>query len=308
MDRNLLPSIAAFVEVARQGSFRRAAARLNISPSALSQAVRLLEERLAVRLLHRTTRSLSLTEEGRALMAQAERGLDIVAEAIGALDEGRHEATGEIRINLSRSAAHLLVEPHIGEFAQRYPSVRVELLIDDGLGDIVRDGCDAGIRLRESLVDSMISVPLTPPFSMAVVGAPSYFAFNPAPDSPADLDLHNCVGFRQADSGAVYGWEFTDPRSGEDLTIDPRGNFVTNSDDVMLAAALAGVGLVMHFDAAVREHVRAGALIRVLKPWCRPFDGFNLYMLSREQIPLKLRVFVDFLVEKRQGLMAKQDI
>ncbi len=301
MDRNLLPAIAAFAEVAREGSFTRAAARMSVSPSALSQTLRALEQRLAVRLLNRSTRSVSLTEEGRKLLAQIDPGLTMIAHAVGALGDAQGRPAGELRINTSRVAARYFLEPHLGEFSRRYPSVHLEIVIDDGLGDIIGEGCDAGIRLRESVVDSMVAVPIGPPMSMAVVGSPAYFAANSLPETPGDLDRHRCVGYRLSQSGGLYRWDFTDPASGHQFAVEPKGPFVTNSDDMMVSAALQGMGLVMHMEIVVREHIASGALIRVLDRWCPPFDGFDLYLPSRDQMPAKLRALVDFLVEKREA-------
>ncbi|MFK3781578.1 LysR substrate-binding domain-containing protein, partial [Agrobacterium sp. NPDC089420] len=159
-----------------------------------------------------------------------------------------------------------------------------------------------GIRLRESVTDTMVAVPITPPVCLAVVASPAYLATNPVPKLFEDLANHNCVGFRQSSSGAVFRWELTDPRSSEERLFQPVGTFATNSDDVMLSAALQGLGLVMHLDFAVRQHLASGALVRVMEDWCLPFEGFNLYVPSRDQMPAKLRVFVDFLVEKRRQL------
>ncbi|HMR30901.1 MAG TPA: LysR family transcriptional regulator [Geminicoccaceae bacterium] len=299
LDRNLLPAVAAFAEVAREGSFTRAAGRLGVSPSALSQTVRGLEGRLGVRLLNRSTRSVSRTEDGRRLLAQADPGLAMIAHALGTLGDAREKPSGELRVNVSRIAARHFVEPHLGEFARRHPLVRLELVIDDGLGDIVREGCDAGIRLRESLAESMIAVPITPPVAMAVVGSPAYFAAHPPPRTLDDLARHNCLAYRHSGSAALYRWDFTDTTTGQDHAIEPHGSFVTNSDDVMLTAALQGVGLVMHMDFVVRQHIASGALVRVLQSWCPPFAGFHLYLPTRDQMPAKLRALVDFLVEKR---------
>lgn len=203
-----------------------------------------------------------------------------------------------MRINTSRFAAHYFIDPHLGEFAERYPDVRLDIVIDDGLGNIIGEGCDAGIRLRESVVGSMIAVPISPPMELAVVGSPRYFAHLPPPNAPADLDRHNCVGFRTG-SGSVYRWEFTDPSDGREFSIEPRGNLLTGSDDMMVSAALQGVGLVMHMELALRPHLVSGALMRVLDRWSAPFPGFDLYIPSRELMPAKLRALVDFLVEKR---------
>jgi DNA-binding transcriptional LysR family regulator len=299
MDRNLLPALAAFVEVAREGSFTHAAARLGISPSALSQNVRALEERLDVRLLNRSTRSVSVTEVGRKLLAQIEPGLASITHAVAAIGDTRNRPAGEIRLNTSRVAARYFLEPHIGEFSRRYPAVRLEVIIDDGLGDIIGEGCDAGIRLHESVTDSMIAVPISPQMQMVVVGSPAYLAAHPAPETPHDLKQHNCVGYRHAGSGALYAWDFTDPATRQPFTVDPQGSYVTNHDDMMVSAALQGVGLVMHMEVVLRQHVAAGALIRVLDEWSAPFPGFDLYLPSRDQMPAKLRALVDFLVEKR---------
>ncbi|WP_082178911.1 LysR family transcriptional regulator [Agrobacterium sp. SUL3] len=302
MDRNLLPAIAAFAEVAREGSYTRAAGRIGISPSGLSQAIRTLEQQLGVRLLNRSTRSVSLTDDGRKLLAQVEPGLAMISHAVVAVGDAREKPSGEIRLNAPRVVSHHFIEPYLGEFARRYPEVRVELFIDDGLGDIVREGCDAGIRLRESVTDTMVAVPITPPVSLAVVGSPAYFASNPPPKDYADLANHNCLGFRQSSSGAVFRWELTDPKSGEERLFQPVGTLATNNDDVMLRAALQGVGLIMHLDFAVRQHLASGALVSVMEDWCLPFEGFNIYVPSRDQMPAKLRAFVDFLVEKRRQL------
>lgn len=300
MDRTLLPALAAFAEVAREGGFTAAARRLNVSPSALSQTLRALEERLEVRLLNRSTRSVSVTEEGRRLLARIEPALADIALAVVGLDDDRDQPTGDIRISTSRLAARQFIEPHLGEFHRRYPKIRLELAIDDGLGDIIREGCDAGVRLREAVADSMIAIPISPPMRLVVVGSPAYLAANPAPETPHDLVRHDCVAFRPGVQGPILKWEFTDPDTGRDFAVEPHGAFVTNGDETMVGAGLQGVGLVMHMDCVVREHVASGALIRVLDAWCPPFDGFDLYLPSREQMAPKLRALVDFLVEKRE--------
>jgi DNA-binding transcriptional LysR family regulator len=299
MDRSLLPAIAAFAEVARAGGFTRAAARLGVSASALSQTVRALEKRLGARLLNRSTRSVSLTEAGRTFLARVEPALASIAAAAEAVGDGRDRPAGEIRINTSRFAARHFIAPHLGEFHRRYPQVRLEIVTDEGLGDIVGEGCDAGIRLRESVVESVIAIPISPPMAMAVVGAPAYFAARPPPETPFDLARHDCVGFRPRENGGLYRWDFTDPADGRSFTVEPHGSFVTSTDDMMVSAALQGAGLVMHMEIALRPYIASGALVRVLEAWCPPFAGFDLYLPSRQQLPAKLRALVDFLVEKR---------
>lgn len=305
-DRNLLPAIVAFSAVAREGNFTRAARQLGISPSALSQTIRALEERLGARLLHRSTRSVSATEDGRRFLMQIDPGLALISQGVDSVLDRQGTPVGDVRINTSRIAADHFLKPHLGEFSHRYPQVRLEIIIDDGFGDIIGEGCDAGIRLRESVVGSMIAVPISPPISLAVVASPAYFANCPAPHTPHDLGRHNCLRFRHGRNGTVSPWEFSDPVDESSFIVEPSGNFLTNGDEVMLGAALQGVGLVMHMDFAVQEHVDRGSLVRVLQDWCPPFDGFDLYLPSREQMPGRLRALVDFLVEKRKARLENQ--
>ena len=303
IDRNLLPSIVAFVAVAREGGFTRAAGKLGITPSALSQTIRALEERLGVRLLNRSTRSVSVTESGRRLLTEVEPGLATIAVAVESIADPDDQPRGDLRINVPRIVVQHFIAPHLAEFAHRYTGVRLEVLVDDGMGDIVREDFDAGIRLLEAVPDSMIAIPVTSPVALAVVASPAYFAANPAPVEPADLTKHNCIGYRQTGSAGIYRWEFTNPDTGESVAVEPSGGFVTNSDDVMLEAALQGIGVVMHMDFAVREHIASGRLMRVMDRWCPSFDGFQLYIPTREQMPAKLRVLADFLTEKRRAAL-----
>jgi DNA-binding transcriptional LysR family regulator len=300
MDLTLLPAIAAFIQVARFGSFTRAAGELGVSPSALSQTIRALEAKLEVRLLNRSTRSVSLTEQGRLFLQQVGPGIAALEQAVGTVADSRGLPAGELRVNTSRFAARHLVEPFLGEFFAAYPQVRLELVMEDGFSDIIAQGCDAGIRLGEHLSDSMIAVPISPVLTMAVVGSPAYFAAHPPPQTPADLAGHNCLRYRQTSSGAVHPWEFCDPAAPQRVVaIDAQGCFTTNDDEGMRRAALQGVGLIQHIVTAVRDDVAAGRLISVLDDWRPSFPGFYLYAPSRAQMPLKLRVFIDFLVGKR---------
>lgn len=303
MDRNLLPALAAFAQVASDGSFTRAAERMKLSPSALSQSVRMLESRLAVRLLNRSTRSVSLTGAGRKLLAQIGPAFSMIEAATSAALDADNRPEGLVRINTSRAAANYLLEPHLGEFHRLYPDVQLDIFIDDAFDDIVREGFDAGIRLRSGVIDSMVAIPISPPISMAVVAAPSYFAANLPPNTPDDLTRHNCLGFRHGKHTQVSAWEFDSPTTGAEILFEPKGNFATNGDDIMLSAALQGVGLIMHLDFVVQKHIASGALIRVLKPWCQPFDGFDLYLPSREHMPTRLRALVDFLTAKRRMMV-----
>lgn len=303
MDPSLLPALSHFAQVARSGSFTRAAAALGVSPSALSQSVRALEKKLDARLLHRTTRSVSLTEEGRHLLEQVEPGLHMVELAVNALDDTRGLPMGEIRINTSRLASRFLIEPHLVEFGRRYPQVNVELVADDGFGDIVGESFDAGVRLGMSLQPNMVAVPISPMLHMSVVGSPGYFAGHPPPRTPDDLARHDCVRYRLATAGRILPWRFAEPGAPQrELELEPHGRLTVNDDAAMLRAALSGAGLVQHQDLATRRHVEAGELVEVLKPWCPPFPGFHLYVPTRAQIPAKMRALIDFLVEKREAM------
>jgi len=276
---------------------------MGVSRAALSQNLKALERQLNVKLLYRTTRDMSLTEDGQRLFDELRPALVSIERAVGNLYEVRHEPSGLLRVNTSRLAAKKLVEPHLGEFLQRYPRLRLELVMDDGLANIVADGCDAGIRLGESLTEHMVAVPITPMLEMAVVASPGYFERHGEPSGPADLTQHNCLCYRNTTSGAIYRWEFASPDiEGHTFAVEPQGSVITNDDDGMIRAALQGVGLIQHIDLAVHEHLIDGTLVRVLQPWCKPFPGFYLYVPSREQMPVKVRALMDFLVEKRDSL------
>jgi len=308
MDPSLLPSLAWFVHIAEHRSFTRAAAEMGISRAALSQNLKALEERLQVRLLHRTTRDMSLTEEGLRLFEALRPNLGAIERAVRGLDETRGEPAGLLQVNTSRAAAKLFIEPYVQEFLARHPQVQLELVMDDGLSNIVADGCDAGIRLGESLAEHMVAVPITPMLRMAVVGSPDYFKRHGKPLTPTELVQHNCVRFRHVGSGAIFNWEFTSPDiEGHDFEVEPRGSFTTNDDDGLIRAALAGIGLVQHIDATVRPYLDQGSLIRVLDAWCPPFPGFYLYVPTRQQMPAKVRALIDFLVEKRDAAMAMEN-
>jgi DNA-binding transcriptional LysR family regulator len=274
---------------------------MGVSRPALSQSLKALEKQLGVKLLYRTTRDMSLTEAGQRLFDAIHPSLGSIERAVRGLGEMRDEPAGLLRVNTSRVAARMLLEPHLAEFLGRYPQLRLELVMDDGIANIVADGCDAGIRLGESLAQHMVAVPVTPMLAMAVAGSPDYFRRRGKPATPADLVRHECVGYRQTSSGAIYGWEFSSPEvAGHDFAVEHQGSFVTNDDDGTIRAALQGVGLVQHLEPMLRPYFDDGTLVRVLADWCKPFPGFHLYVPSREHMPSKVRALMDFLVEKRE--------
>jgi DNA-binding transcriptional LysR family regulator len=288
----LLPAVAVFARVAQRASFTRAAAELGVSPSALSQTVRMLEERLGIRLLNRTTRRVGVTEAGAQFLQRVLPALEQLGAAFGELDELRDRPSGTLRLNLSRVVLTTIIAPILGEFAQAYPQVRLDLTADDRLVDLVAGGYDAGIRLGERLAQDMIAVRATGLQRQVVVGSPEYFRNHPKPRKPADLHEHACIRFRMG-SGAIYRWEFE--HGGEEFEIDVDGPLLCNDNQFMVEAARQGLGLGMFMHDLVREDLERGRLLAVLEDWCPPFPGFYLYYPSRAQMPLKLRVFIDFL-------------
>ncbi|WP_313214708.1 LysR family transcriptional regulator [Stenotrophomonas acidaminiphila] len=298
---SLLPSLAWFALVARHCSFTKAAAEMGVSRAALSQNLKALEKQLGTRLLYRTTRDMSLTEAGQRLLDSLRPSLAAIELALRDLDEASGEPSGVLRVNTARVAARHFIEPHLPDFLARYPRIVLELTLDDGLSNILAEGCDGGIRLGESLAEHMIAVPITPPLELAVVGAPDYFRRHGSPMTPSDLVHHHCINLRYR-SGGLHNWEFANPESEHEFTVEVKGRYIVNDDDGMLRAALQGVGLVQHINVAVQDAIRDGRLVRVLRDWCPAFPGFYLYAPSREQMPLKLRAFLEFLVEKRDTI------
>lgn len=294
MSANPLPAVVAFARVAERASFTRAAAELAVSPSALSQTVRNLESQLGVRLLNRTTRRVGLTEHGARFLARVAPGLELIEAAFDDLDLVRDRPAGRLRINLPQVVAERLVLPRLPAFLARYPDVEVELFVDPALADLVAGGFDAGIRLGECLARDMVALPVGPSQRQVVVAAPAYFERCAVPRAPQDLAAHDCIRHRLA-NGRLMAWEFT--RDGHDFEVAVEGRLVFNHSGLSLQAALAGLGLTQQFEAVAAADVAAGRLLRVLDDWQAPFPGFYIYYPAREQLPPKLRAFVDFLRE-----------
>lgn len=289
-----LPAVVAFSRVAHHASFTRAAAELDVSPSALSQTVRTLESQLGVRLLNRTTRRVALTEHGAHFLEQVRPGLAQIEAALGDLESLRDVPSGRLRINLPRIAADRLVLPRLPGFMTRYPQVQVELYVEAAFADLVAGGFDAGIRLGESLAPGMIALPISPPQRQAIVATPGYFRRHPQPRTPQDLAGHDCIGYRRS-NGRLMPFELT--RDGRDFEVEGQGRLIANDSEVALSMARAGLGLVQLLEAQVAAELASGALVSVLDDWQAPFDGWYIYHPAREQMPPKLRVFIDFLRE-----------
>lgn len=303
IEPSLVSSLTWFAHISRNRSFTKAATEMEVTRGALSQHLKSLEQHLNVRLINRTTRDMSLTEEGQRLLDVLQPALAAIEKALSELGEAYAEPSGLIRINVSRIAARLLIEPHMSAFLARYPKLRLEMVVNDGFSNIVADGMDAGIRLGESLDEHMVAVPVTPPVEMAIVGSPDYFQRYGQPETPGDLLKHNCLAYRFTSSGTIDRWSFTSPDTEQrTMVFEPKGNAVFNDDENMLNAALQGVGLIKYLDICVHQHLADGRLKRVLAPWCQPFPGFYLYVPSRKQMPAKTRALMDFLVERRKQL------
>jgi DNA-binding transcriptional LysR family regulator len=292
MSPELLPAIAAFARVAHHASFTRAAQELGVSPSALSQTVRVLERKLGVRLLDRTTRRVGVTELGQQLLNGARPALDALAHAVEGLDEARDKPAGLLRLNAARVSAELLLFPHFGDFAQAYPDITLELVCDNRMVDLVAGGFDAGIRLGESLAQDVVAVPVGGPQRMVTFASPRYLAGRALPVAPEDLRAHRCLNYRLT-TGGLYRWEYA--QDGRALDIEVAGPLVSNDSDVLLAAARSGAGIMVAFEDAVRQDFASGRLVPLLEAWWPSFPGFYLYHPSRAQVPRKLRVFIDFM-------------
>lgn len=291
MRANELAELTAFVAVAEERSFRRAAARLNLTPSTLSHSLRALEERLGVRLLNRTTRAVSPTDAGQALLEQIGPAFASIETAVEGVNAFRAQPHGAVRINVPRMAATLVLAPIFGRFARAYPDVTLEVAANDGFIDIVREGFDAGIRLGESLDQDMRAVRVTPDFRTAIVGSPDYFTKYPVPKTPHDLHEHRCVGRREITSGGLYRWEFA--KDGKPLVVQVSGPLILDTPDLMISAALDGVGLVYSAESITADHVSAGRLVRVLEDWSPFVPGFFLYFPGRRQVSAALRALLD---------------
>lgn len=288
----LLPAFSAFECVARHASFTRAAAELGVSASALSQTVRTLEQRLGVRLLTRTTRSVSLTEEGERFYDGVRVGLDEFAAALEGLAVSQGRATGTLRINMPRPAYKVLIAPHLAGFAVRHPDVRLEFALDDGLADIVAERFDAGMRMSDTIEADMVAVRIGGPNQMITVAAPDYLAQRSPPRSVNDLGRHECVRYRFSSSGRTMRWLFQ--RDGRPLEVEVDGRYIVNDADAEVDLARRGLALVQTLRSLVANDLADGRLIEVLAEFSVPMSPIHIYFPSRAQMPERLRVFIDY--------------
>lgn len=293
MIKRNLNDLLSFVTVAREGSFTRAAAVLGVTQSALSQAISGLENRLDIRLLTRTTRSVSPTVAGERLLQAIGHRFDEIETELDALTELRDKPAGTVRITCGDHVLRTTLLPKLTPLLLDYPDIKVEFDVSYGLRDIAADRFDAGVRLGEAIDKDMIAVPIGPKLRMAAVASPAYFATHPSPRSPRDLVNHNCINMRMQSSGGLYVWEFE--RRGQQLNVRVDGQLVFNTSPNIVDAAVAGLGIAFLPEEEFTPHLEEGRLIRVLEDWCEPFDGYYLYYPSRRQPSPAFSLVVDAL-------------
>lgn len=293
MQRGNLDDLSAFLIVAREGSFTKAAAKLGISQSALSYTIKELEARLKLRLLTRTTRSVSPTVAGERLLRHVGPRLGEIEEELAALSELREKPSGTIRITATEYATNAVLLPKLAKLLHEYPDIKIEIISDYGLADIVAQRFDAGVRDGEQVAKDMIAVRIGPDSRMAVVGAPSYFRSRSEPKKPPDLVEHNCINLRLPTHGGLYAWEFE--RGSRELKVRVEGQLIFNTTTQMLHAALGGLGLTYLPEGLVQPHLSKGRLKRVLEDWCPRYPGYHLYYPSRRQPSAAFALLVEAL-------------
>jgi DNA-binding transcriptional LysR family regulator len=296
MPREDVGDLLAFVAVARERSFTRAAGKLGVSQSALNHAISRFEQRIGVRLLARTTRSVVPTEAGDRLLRNVGPRLDEVKAELASVTSMRDKPAGTIRITTADHAANTILIPKLGRVIPKYPDVKVEIVVDYGLTDIVASRYDAGVRLGEQVSRGMIAIPISPEMRMAAVASPDYFERHEPPNKPQDLTKHCCINIRLPTAGNVYVWEFE--KRGRELKVRVEGQLTVNGIDETISAALAGFGVAFVLEDTITKHVHDRRLVRVLEDWTPPFAGYHLYYPSRRQASPAFSLVVDALRDR----------
>lgn len=292
MVRDELSVLSAFLLVAEERSFTRAAQRLGVSPSALSHAIRGLEERFGVRLLARTTRSVAPTDAGERLIARLGPAIGDIRAALDLISELRDRPAGRVRLVTSSLAAKTVLAPKLGQFARHYPDVVLDVVTEEARVDLVAAGFDAGIHLGEFIERDMVTVRVSPDRRPAIVGSPGYFATHPKPATPRDLTSHRCINYRHGSTG-IYRWELDKGKQSLKVAVD--GPLIVDDVELIVRAAIDSVGLGFMAEETAAPHLASGALVRVLEDWCPPYPGFFLYYPSRRQLPAALSALIETL-------------
>jgi DNA-binding transcriptional LysR family regulator len=293
MRRGDVADLTAFIAVAENLSFRAASRRLGVTPSALSHTVRQLEERVGVRLLNRTTRSVSPTDAGRRLLERLRPAINEITHALDDLDGERAHPFGRLRIYTTHLAAAAVIAPVWARFLSTYPDVHLELALDDASTDIVARGFDAGIGPRDRIAADMVAVRVMAPMKVAVVGAPEYFTRRPPPRTPDDLGHHDCIQFRRGSDGWVLDWAFE--RGGRSRRVAVEGRVMVNDPRICVRAAIDGLGIAYTIEPLAEPFLRSGHLVRVLEDWSPSFEGVFLYYPGHRQVPAPLRALIDMI-------------
>ncbi|EME5141341.1 LysR family transcriptional regulator [Pseudomonas aeruginosa] len=286
-----LSGLSAFVAIAQERSFRRAAVRLGVTPSTLSHAMRELEAQVGIRLLNRTTRNVSPTEAGEHLLGRLSPAFTDIAAALDSLNAFRDKLQGIVRINAPRMAIELVLAPRFAELARDFPGITLEVVAEEGFVDIVEHGFDAGIRLGEDLHNGMLQVRVSADLRLAIVATPAYFRQHGRPATPHELSQHRCIGWRKVSSGERYQWEFQ--QKGHSFGVAVEGPLVLDDANLMVRAALDHIGIAFALEDQVTEHIASGRLVRVLDDWCEPFPGFHLYYPNRRNHSAALAAIID---------------
>jgi DNA-binding transcriptional LysR family regulator len=306
MDRGDLGNLTAFVAVADQRSFRAAASQLGVTPSALSHAMRQLEERLGVRLLHRTTRSVSATDAGLRLLDRLRPAMSQISDALEDLNQERQRPLGRLRVYAVHLAGAAVLAPIWGRFLSTYPEVHLEIALGEAPIDIVAKGFDAGIGPRDRVPTDMIAVRVAGPMKIAVVGAPAYFARRRRPRTPEDLSRHSCVQYRRATDGNVFVWPFERNRKTHRISVD--GPVMVDDPELAIRAAVDGLGIAYTIEALAEPFLRSGQLVRVLEDWSPSFEGLFLYYPGHRQVPATLRALIDMIRTARGPASTKRPL
>ncbi|MDR5774118.1 MULTISPECIES: LysR family transcriptional regulator [unclassified Caballeronia] len=304
MHQDQLDGIMTFVAVAEEKGFSAAAVRLGVSPSAVSQAIRTLEKRVGLALFSRNTRGVSLTEAGEKFFERvlpAVRELALASEELGAAAE---RPSGTLRITVARSGHMIVLQPVLRRFLERYPEIRVDLCIDNSLVDIVARGFDAGIRFGDRVERDMVAVRIGPPIEAHIVASPDYLERRGVPKHPHDLAAHDCISSRLISTGQIERWSFR--KNGESLDLVVTGRLILNDSAALVQSALDGIGIAYMINGYIERFIEEGRLVRLLADWSPPLPGYTLYYPDRRHVAPKLRAFIDFLRDERDGLATSQ--